>query len=68
MKADLTTAQWARSSYSQQGGNCIEWAPGFAPSGVIPIRDSKQTDGPVLILSLGAFTGLVSFARNADLT
>ncbi|MFE4666796.1 DUF397 domain-containing protein [Streptomyces sp. NPDC056716] len=67
MKADLTAAQWAKSSYSQQGGNCVEWAPGYASAaGVVPVRDSKHAGSPVLILSSGAFAGLVTFARNAD--
>ncbi|MET8831393.1 DUF397 domain-containing protein [Streptomyces sp. NPDC004610] len=58
---------WIKSSYSgSDGGQCVEWAPGFAPSGVIPVRDSKRADGPVLMLSLGAFAGLVDLARNAD--
>ncbi|MET8829045.1 DUF397 domain-containing protein [Streptomyces sp. NPDC004610] len=63
-------AEWVKSSHSgPEGGTCVEWAPGYASAaGVVPLRDSKQTDGPILILSLAAFTGLVSFARKADLT
>lgn len=60
---------WSGSSYSgPNGGECVEWAPGCVPSGAVPVRDSKFVDGPVLILSLEAFAGLVTFARHADLT
>jgi len=35
---------WIRSSHSdQQGGQCVEWAPGLASGGVVPVRDSKET-------------------------
>lgn len=58
---------WIKSSYSgSSGGQCVEVAPEYAPSRVVPVRDSKQTDGPVLMLSPGAFAGLVTFARNAE--
>ncbi|MGW1550192.1 DUF397 domain-containing protein [Streptomyces sp. NPDC002346] len=46
--ADLTTATWRKSSYSNgDGGNCVEVADG-APD-LVPVRDSKITDGPVLV-------------------
>ncbi|MFE2042594.1 DUF397 domain-containing protein [Streptomyces sp. NPDC059477] len=58
---------WIKSSHSgPDGGQCVEVAPGYAPSGVIPVRDSKRADGPILTLSPDAFAGLVTFARNAD--
>ncbi|MFE4666795.1 DUF397 domain-containing protein [Streptomyces sp. NPDC056716] len=58
---------WVKSSYSGGGGQCIEWAPeNVTATGVVPVRDSKRADGPVLMLSTGAFAGLVTFARNAD--
>ncbi|MET8827474.1 DUF397 domain-containing protein [Streptomyces sp. NPDC004610] len=59
---------WIKSSYSGGGGQCIEWAPDRATAtGVVPLRDSKRPDGPVLILSLSAFAGLLTLAREADL-
>ncbi|MEU9338154.1 DUF397 domain-containing protein [Streptomyces sp. NPDC048290] len=59
---------WVKSSYSDSnGGQCVEWAPSHASAtGVVPVRDSKHPDGPVLMLSLEAFAGLVTFARTAD--
>ncbi|MCX4664239.1 DUF397 domain-containing protein [Streptomyces uncialis] len=59
---------WVKSSYSNNGGNCVEWAPARATTtGTVPIRDSKHTNGPVLTVSTEAFAGLVSLARSADL-
>ncbi|MFE4663924.1 DUF397 domain-containing protein [Streptomyces sp. NPDC056716] len=60
---------WVKSSYSvDNGGACFEWAPAHATTtGIVPIRDSKRTDGPVLAVSVPAFAGLVGLARSADL-
>ncbi|AKZ57345.1 hypothetical protein SAM23877_4300 [Streptomyces ambofaciens ATCC 23877] len=50
---------WIKSSYSDaNGGNCVEVAPGF--HSVVPVRDSKNPDGPVLLVgraAWSAFTG-----------
>ncbi|KNB53392.1 DUF397 domain-containing protein [Streptomyces caatingaensis] len=49
---DLTEADWVKSSYSSgEGGMCLEWAPGLAEHGTIPIRDSKRPQGPSLTFS-----------------
>ncbi|MFJ4922044.1 DUF397 domain-containing protein [Streptomyces sp. NPDC088725] len=59
---------WVKSTYSGgQGGNCVEWLPSFAAAhSVVPVRDSKCADGPVLMLTREAFAGLVDFARSTD--
>ncbi|MFJ6659503.1 DUF397 domain-containing protein [Streptomyces sp. NPDC091377] len=55
---------WIKSSYSGNGGTCVEWAPANATTtGIVPIRDSKDPHGPVLTVSVQAFTGLVTLAR-----
>lgn len=61
--------RWVKSSYStDNGGSCVEWAPEHATAtGIVPVRDSKCTDGPVLTVSVGAFAGLVVLARSVDL-
>ncbi|MER5780124.1 DUF397 domain-containing protein [Streptomyces mobaraensis] len=52
---------WVKSSYSDRDGtDCVEWAPASAPSGAIPIRDSKRPTGPILRVPATAFAGLVS--------
>ncbi|GLF97258.1 DUF397 domain-containing protein [Streptomyces yaizuensis] len=61
--------RWVRSSYSDSnGGDCVEWAPEHATTtGIVPVRDSKSPDGPVLTVSATAFAGLVTLARSAAL-
>ncbi|WP_323445700.1 DUF397 domain-containing protein [Streptomyces yaizuensis] len=56
---------WVKSSHSgPEGGSCVEWAPGYAAEhGTVPVRDSKFSSGPVLMLTPGAFEGLVTLAR-----
>jgi hypothetical protein len=43
---DLSSAQWRKSSYSGNSGNCVEIRAGRADS--VWVRDSKQVPGPVL--------------------
>lgn len=58
--------RWFKSSYSNNGGDCIEVATNLVASrGVVPVRDSKDLNGPVLMLRPTAFAGLVEFARRA---
>ncbi|MFI1865745.1 DUF397 domain-containing protein [Streptomyces jumonjinensis] len=60
--------RWFKSSYSANGGQCIEWAPTHATTtGIVPVRDSKRPGGPSLMLSPSAFAGLVALARSAEL-
>ncbi|MYR95490.1 MULTISPECIES: DUF397 domain-containing protein [unclassified Streptomyces] len=59
---------WVKSSYSNtDGGNCVEWAPSVAGTGVVPVRDSKTPDGPSLAVSRAAWAGLVEYAKAATL-
>jgi hypothetical protein len=58
------TAPWRKSSYSSGGGNnCVEVAPHRSS---IAIRDSKNPDGPALLLDLGAFRSLTARIKNGD--
>lgn len=61
MKPNLARAAWVKSSYSSpEGGNCVEWSPTFAEAhGVVPVRDSKWADGPVLTVSTGGWRAFV---------
>jgi hypothetical protein len=53
MDLDLSRAQWKKSSYS---GNCIEVAQlGQA----VAIRDSKDPEGPVLVVTPGEWQELL---------
>ncbi|MCM2389350.1 DUF397 domain-containing protein [Streptomyces albipurpureus] len=68
-KTSSSPLRWVKSSYStENGGACVEWAPeGAFTSGIVPVRDSKCSDGPVLMVSASAFAGLVILARSAEL-
>ncbi|MFJ8230397.1 DUF397 domain-containing protein [Streptomyces sp. NPDC094448] len=68
MTTERKNHHWVKSSYSNNGGSCIEWAPAHATaSGIVPVRDSKCPTGPILTVSVDAFAGLVALARSADL-
>ncbi|MFB6535093.1 MULTISPECIES: DUF397 domain-containing protein [Streptomyces] len=57
--------RWFKSSYSNNGGTCVEVAANLVASrGVVPVRDSKDPHGPHLTLTPRAFTGLVAFAKD----
>ncbi|MFD8865194.1 DUF397 domain-containing protein [Streptomyces sp. NPDC059590] len=62
----LSTALWRKSSYSNpDGGNCVEVADGF--SGAVPVRDSKNTAGPVLILPTEAWNWFIDGLKENQL-
>ncbi|MFE3940688.1 DUF397 domain-containing protein [Streptomyces sp. NPDC059118] len=57
--------RWYKSSYSNNGGNCIEVAANLAaPLGVVPVRDSKNPGGPVLNTSAASFTAFVTSVKS----
>ncbi|MFI2030869.1 DUF397 domain-containing protein [Streptomyces buecherae] len=62
---DLSAAMWRKSSYSgDNGGNCVEVAPGFP--GVVPVRDSKDPDGPALAFDASAWAAFVAGVKAGD--
>ncbi|GAA1923951.1 hypothetical protein GCM10009716_35420 [Streptomyces sodiiphilus] len=66
--ASLSHAKWIKSSYSGNGGgSCIEWAPACVGSGIIPVRDSKNPDGPTLLVRADHWTGFVSAIKKGQL-
>ncbi|MFF9083146.1 DUF397 domain-containing protein [Streptomyces rubiginosohelvolus] len=61
MTTESTTPQWVKSSYSDNGGTCVEWAPATASAtGIVPVRDSKNPGGPALVLAADAFASFVA--------
>ncbi|MDT0449150.1 DUF397 domain-containing protein [Streptomyces hesseae] len=57
---------WEKSSYSQgNGGQCLEWAPAHAPTGVVPVRDSKRPDGSVLAVPAAAWSTFVAWEKSS---
>ncbi|MFI9078694.1 DUF397 domain-containing protein [Streptomyces sioyaensis] len=53
--------RWVKSSYSSNGGDCVEIAANLVASrGVVPVRDSKDPGGPVLSFPSDAFSSFVA--------
>jgi hypothetical protein len=50
---DLSRADWQKSSYSSQSGNCVEVARNLAA--LVAVRDSKEPDGARLVVSTEAW-------------
>ncbi|MER5493883.1 DUF397 domain-containing protein [Streptomyces sp. NPDC002490] len=68
MTSNLATYHWVKSSYSNNGGTCVEWAPAHAADhGTVPVRDSKNPNGPVLALPTLAFTSFVTGIKAEEL-
>ncbi|MGA5700996.1 DUF397 domain-containing protein [Peterkaempfera bronchialis] len=66
MTHDLSTAPWRKSSYSgDNGGNCVEAAPGHLP-GIVPVRDSKDPEGPALLFSNDAFSAFITAVQAGE--
>ncbi|MEE4594575.1 DUF397 domain-containing protein [Streptomyces sp. DSM 41524] len=56
---DLRTASWRKSSYSNNdGGVCVEVADNLP--GIVPVRDSKDPDGPVLIFTNNSWSTFIA--------
>jgi Domain of unknown function (DUF397) len=53
---------WRKSSYSGNGGaDCVEVARNL--SGGVAVRDSKDPDGPVLLVSRGEWASFIARVR-----
>ncbi|MFD0420436.1 DUF397 domain-containing protein [Streptomyces parvus] len=61
------TPRWFTSSYSNNGGQCVEIATNLAaPHGIVPVRDSKNVTGPALTVPAAAFSAFVEGVRAGD--
>ncbi|MEE1743235.1 MULTISPECIES: DUF397 domain-containing protein [unclassified Streptomyces] len=59
---DLSAATWRKSSHSNgDGGNCLEVADSHED--LVPVRDSKCPEGPVLVLPASAWTPFVESVK-----
>ncbi|MGW2182026.1 DUF397 domain-containing protein [Streptomyces sp. NPDC001732] len=67
MTTTTDSPRWFKSSYSDNGGQCIEVAANLvAPHGVVPVRDSKNPGGPVLNTSPTAFATFVTGVKAGE--
>ncbi|MFJ9846826.1 DUF397 domain-containing protein [Kitasatospora sp. NPDC101155] len=57
-RPDLSRASWFKSSYSDNGGSCVEVSPDFP--GVVPVRDSKDPEGPALVFPVEVWRSFVA--------
>ncbi|MFF4815630.1 DUF397 domain-containing protein [Kitasatospora sp. NPDC001309] len=55
---------WVKSSHSTDGGQCVEVAPGFPD--VMPVRDSKDPNGPTLVFPAAAWHSFVTAVRTGE--
>ncbi|MEV7866849.1 DUF397 domain-containing protein [Streptomyces sp. NPDC088124] len=61
MTTTTESPRWLTSSYSDNGGNCVEVAAHLVASrGMVPVRDSKDPSGPVLGFPAGVFSSFVA--------
>jgi Domain of unknown function (DUF397) len=62
---DLTKALWRKSSYSgTNGGACVEIAANLP--GIVAVRDSKNPEGPALLVTPEAFEALTAGVRAGE--
>jgi hypothetical protein len=52
-EVDLSRAEWRKSSYSGQSGNCVEVARNLP--GLVAVRDSKAPDAAKMMVPRGAW-------------
>ncbi|MEU2836045.1 DUF397 domain-containing protein [Streptomyces sp. NPDC007076] len=63
----VESPHWFTSSYSDNGGSCVEVATNLAtPHGTVPVRDSKNPGGPVLHTSPASFAAFVAGVRGGE--
>ncbi|MFE6775394.1 DUF397 domain-containing protein [Streptomyces sp. NPDC057702] len=58
--------RWTKSSHSDNGGNCVEVAPNLTAYDTVPVRDSKDPDGPTLTFDTSAWSAFVAGVRAGD--
>ncbi len=54
---DLSHAAWRKSSYSNNGGACVEVAANLP--GLVAVRDSKNPSGHALVFSSDSWQTLI---------
>ena len=58
---DLTRALWRKSTRSGTSGNCVEVARNLP--GIVAVRDSKDPEGPALVVDPSAWSAFTSTIR-----
>ncbi|GAB7186537.1 DUF397 domain-containing protein [Kitasatospora sp. Ki12] len=58
------TLDWFKSSYSSNGGQCVEVSNSVP--GTVPVRDSKDPEGPALAFPSDAWQSFVTAVRSGE--
>ena len=64
MTTTTDSPRWFKSSYSNNGGNCIEVAANIP--GTVPVRDSKDPNGPALTFSANGWSSFVAAVKGGE--
>lgn len=63
----MTEPRWFKSSYSNNGGDCVEVAANMVSGhNLVPVRDSKRTTGPALGFSPSSFRSFVAGVKAGE--
>jgi Domain of unknown function (DUF397) len=62
-RIDVSRAVWHKSNHSSQDGNCVEVARNLP--GAVAVRDSKDPNGPALVVTHEAWRSFLSSLRSA---
>ncbi|AKH82360.1 hypothetical protein AA958_09110 [Streptomyces sp. CNQ-509] len=61
----MEVGSWRKSSHSNgSGGECVEIGEGVPD--LVPVRDSKDPDGPPLLFSTAGWTAFLSAVKNDE--
>ncbi len=59
---DLSRAAWRKSTYSNNGGACVEVATSLP--GIVAVRDSKDPAGPALAFGADSWQAFINTLKN----
>jgi hypothetical protein len=62
--AELTGAQWRKSSFSNASGNCVEVAG--LDDGSVAMRNSRDAAGPALVYTRAEIAAFLDGVRNGE--
>lgn len=63
---DRSRAVWRTSSYTNNGGACVEVADNLP--GLVAVRDSKDRSGPVLVFTRAQWREFTAGIRSGELS
>ena len=65
MEVTAINSRWRKSSYSGNGGNCVEVGSNLPD--IIAVRDTKDREGPKLVVSSPAWAEFVEAVKLGEL-